>query len=85
MLRVHGHQVLHVDQQKSASGGPETISAMADGFRALLGRLGDATLRQIALWKLDGHTNAEIARLLGRSEATVERKLKLIRELWDAE
>ena len=43
-----------------------------------------APLRQIALWKLEGFTNEEIAKekLLNRTERTVERKLALIREKW---
>ena len=32
--------------------------------------------------KLEGHTSAEIARLVGCSLATVERRLALIRKLW---
>lgn len=36
-------------------------------------------LRQIAIWKLEGRTNAEIAELTSASRRTVERKLELIR------
>jgi IS30 family transposase len=57
---------------------------MAEGFDHVLRVLGDDQLRQIAVWKLEGYSNAEIAAKLGRSDATVERKLKLIRELWEA-
>ena len=39
----------------------------------------------MAVWKLEGHTNEEIAALLGRSVPTVERKLRLIRKLWEGE
>jgi hypothetical protein len=44
-------------------------------------------LRQIALWKLEGHTNEEIAapERLGCTVRTVERKLQLIREQWLAD
>ena len=45
-------------------------------------RLDDETLRQIAIRKMEGETNAEIARDLGVQPRTVERKLRLIRELW---
>lgn len=43
-----------------------------------------ADLRRVALWKLEGHTNAEIAGpgMLDCAERTVERKLALIRETW---
>lgn len=42
-------------------------------------------LRQIAVWKMEGFTNEEIGAKMGRSRATVERKLVLIRALWGQE
>ncbi len=45
----------------------------------------DESLRQIALLKLVNHKNKEIARLIGRSEKTVQRKLDLIRIIWSGE
>jgi len=47
--------------------------------------LGDATLRDIALWKMEGYSNAEIAVKIGRVEKTVERKLGIIRDKWEGE
>ena len=38
-------------------------------------------LRQVAVWKLEGYTNAEIAERQGCSLPTVERRLALIRRL----
>jgi DNA-directed RNA polymerase specialized sigma24 family protein len=64
---------------------PELAAQMADECRQLLGRLGDGTLRSVALWKMEGQTNREIARKLGCVEQTVERKLRSIRSLWLAE
>jgi hypothetical protein len=46
---------------------------------------GDDKLRSVAVWKLEGYTNAEIAARLGRAPATVERKLRLIRDAWAKE
>jgi hypothetical protein len=34
---------------------------------------------------MEGHTNEEVAAKLGRSLPTVERKLRLIRKLWENE
>jgi DNA-directed RNA polymerase specialized sigma24 family protein len=62
---------------------PAEATAMAEGFDHMLRVLRDDQLRQIAVWKLEGYSNAEIAGKLGKSDATVERKLKLIRELWE--
>ena len=42
-------------------------------------------LRTIALLKLEGHTNDEIAARIGRSVPTVERRLRLIRQTWKEE
>jgi DNA-directed RNA polymerase specialized sigma24 family protein len=59
---------------------PEFAAAVGD----LLEKLPDDGLRQVALWKLEGCTNEEIARRLGRAVTTVEVKLKAIRALWKA-
>jgi DNA-directed RNA polymerase specialized sigma24 family protein len=61
---------------------PELAAQMADECHRLLGRLGNATLRQVALWKMEGYTNVEIAGKLGCVTHTVERKLRSIREIW---
>ncbi len=57
---------------------------MAEEFRVLLDRLGDGELLRIALCKLEGHSNREIATQLDKSLATVERKLGLIRRKWES-
>jgi DNA-directed RNA polymerase specialized sigma24 family protein len=57
---------------------PEFTSAVAD----LLECLPSDELRNLALAKMEGCTNAEAARRLGRSVSTVERKLQVIRILW---
>ena len=54
---------------------------LAEEVETLLERLRDTVLRQIAVWKLEAYTNAEIADRLGCSQPTVERRLALIRRL----
>ena len=44
---------------------PEFAAMVADETAHLLDRLGDATLRQIALWRMEGYTSDEIAGRLG--------------------
>jgi DNA-directed RNA polymerase specialized sigma24 family protein len=61
---------------------PELAAEMADECRRLLDLLPDATLRTVALWKMEGFTNGEIAARLGCVEKTVERKLRTIRDVW---
>jgi DNA-directed RNA polymerase specialized sigma24 family protein len=61
---------------------PELAAQVAEQCRLLLDALGDETLRRVALWKMEGHTNKEVAEKLGVVEQTVERKLRRIREIW---
>jgi DNA-directed RNA polymerase specialized sigma24 family protein len=61
---------------------PELLALTEEASRQLLDSLGEELLRQIALWKLIGHTNDEIARKLRCSRAKVGRKLALIRDQW---
>jgi RNA polymerase sigma factor (sigma-70 family) len=57
---------------------PEFSAAVAD----LLECLPSDELRRIALARMEGCTNAEVAQRLGRSLSTIERKLQVIRALW---
>jgi DNA-directed RNA polymerase specialized sigma24 family protein len=61
---------------------PAFAALVADEFRALMDRLDDPQLREIALRKLEGYTNEEIADLLQCTVRTVGRRLALIRDLW---
>ncbi len=61
---------------------PELLALMNEQCEQMLAQLRDDTLRAIARWKLDGHTNAQIADFLGISVHTVGRKLRLIRLVW---
>ena len=63
---------------------PEFAAQVAEEFERLLDRLGDADLRTIAVWKMEGYTTEEIAAKLRRAPRTVERKLDLIRRRWTA-
>jgi len=64
---------------------PEFAAQVAEECRRLLGLLPDEELRSIPLWKMEGYRNAEIAGKINRTEVTVERKLKLIRQAWEKE
>jgi DNA-directed RNA polymerase specialized sigma24 family protein len=64
---------------------PDFAAQVAEEFCRLLARLGDVELRNVALWKMEGYTNAEIAARLGCAEVTVERRLRLIRKNWEQE
>jgi RNA polymerase sigma factor (sigma-70 family) len=64
---------------------PEEAVEMADECRRLLDLLPEPELRQIALWKVEGYTNEEIAVRLDCVARTVERKVSRIRLLWKHE
>lgn len=64
---------------------PEFAAEVAEEYERLLSELKDTELRQIALWKMEGDTNNEIAAKLGCAPATVERRLALIRRTWEKE
>lgn len=64
---------------------PGLAAQTAEEYRALLAKLNNQQLRDIAVWKLEGFTNEEIADKIGRSVPTVERKLALIRKAWAKE
>ena len=64
---------------------PEFAVQAAEECQRLLDCLGNEELRQIATWKMEGHTNSEIAELAECAPRTVDRKLKLIRHLWKQE
>jgi RNA polymerase sigma factor (sigma-70 family) len=62
---------------------PEFAAMFAESVERLLALLDDDELRRIALLRLDGYANAEIAGLIGKSLPTVERRLRLIRSRWE--
>lgn len=64
---------------------PELELLVTEEYRRLLDLLDDDGLRAIAVWKMEGDTNAQIAAKIGRVEGTVERKLAIIRQLWEGE
>jgi DNA-directed RNA polymerase specialized sigma24 family protein len=65
--------------------GPELIVEMAEECQRLLQRLGNETLRSVAVWKMQGYTEQEISAKLGCVPRSVRRKLQAIRILWSKE
>jgi DNA-directed RNA polymerase specialized sigma24 family protein len=63
---------------------PAFAAQFAEEYRRRLEAL-NADMRAVALAKMEGHSNAEIAGILGVVERTVERRLELIRKLWREE
>lgn len=74
-----------LEQLLSPEPSPEFAAELAENCQRLLGLLGDAELRAVALRKMEGYTTEEIAGQLNCAPRTVERKLRLIRGLWEKE
>ena len=64
---------------------PQLAAEMAEQCHRLLALLPDEDLRSIALLKMEGYTNDEIAARLDCVRSTVQRKLNLIRCRWEQE
>ena len=64
---------------------PEFTALVTEEFERLLSVLEEEELKEIALAKLEGHTNQEIAEQRNITLRTIERRLALIRRLWEKE
>ncbi len=64
---------------------PEFAAQLTERMEHLFSLLRDRDLERIAQMKLEGWTNAEIAAELACVPRTVERRLRLIREIWAGE
>jgi len=67
----------------SSEASPHSTVELLDLLNSLLGRLKDRELKRIAVAKLNGYSNSEIAVKLKRSVPTIERRLRLIRAIWN--
>ena len=64
---------------------PEFAAQVAEEYQRLLATLEDEELRVLAVARMEGYTNTEIAGRLDCSLRTVERQLHLIRKKWEHE
>lgn len=64
---------------------PEVAAEFAEDYERLINKLEDPALKSVALRKLEGHSSEEIAAELGTSRRTIDRKLELIRRIWQEE
>ena len=62
---------------------PADAACFGDAFENLMSKLEDSTLMTIAIRKLEGYSVAEIGGQLNISTRTIDRKLKLIRAIWE--
>ncbi|MFO0922854.1 MAG: ECF-type sigma factor [Pirellulales bacterium] len=62
---------------------PDMIVEFEEEVRRLLSLLPTEEMRRIALLKTEGYTIEEISKKLNRGHATVERKIRTIRAIWE--
>lgn len=90
--RIRGSEALDGQQDGCRGRGVEQVvdeyptpvlrAMLAEQHERLMSRLEPHSLREIALWKLEGYTNQEIAERIGVTCRSVERKLQRIRQVW---
>lgn len=64
---------------------PDFVACFSEEFERRIDSLQNNLQQSVALLKLEGYTDEEVATKLGCSKRTVERKLWAIRELWSKE
>lgn len=77
---VRGDSALAGDAGAVGAGEEEVM--FQDSLEGLLAELESEAVRAVAVDRLAGWTNDEIARRQGCSRATVERRVRLVRETW---
>jgi DNA-directed RNA polymerase specialized sigma24 family protein len=73
------------DQLAGPEPDPAVAALLADEYRRRLEGLGDETLRRVAKLRMDGHTIVDVAKELGVTKVTIDRKLAVIRRKWIAD
>ena len=73
-----------LEQMDAAGPSPAEAALLNEALERRLESLSESDLRQIALWRLEGYCNREIAEQLDCTERSVERKLERIRSKWSA-
>lgn len=64
---------------------PATTAMMQDECQRMLTTLGKRDVQLVALLRVEGYTNEQIAQQLGCTRRSVQRRINLIRELWSEE
>jgi RNA polymerase sigma factor (sigma-70 family) len=81
-LREHSADEPAMEQILGREPTPEFAAQIAEECERLLQCLGEGNLRAVALKKMEGYSDEEIATQLGCARRTIVRKLRRIRSLW---
>jgi RNA polymerase sigma factor (sigma-70 family) len=74
-----------LEQVLSRNPTPEMAAQMAEECQRLLRCLGDKELETVALARMEGYSEDEIAERLGYAPRSIRRKVRMIREIWERE
>ena len=74
-----------LDKLPASELSPEASFLAREECTRLLSILPSEELKHLALLKVDGHTNEEIATILKCTRRSIQRRLKLIRKIWTHE
>lgn len=64
---------------------PEFLAEFSETFERLFGILETDDLKQVAMHRIEGFDDSEIAKRLECSRSTVQRRLAMIRKIWQTE
>ena len=79
---IQGEDAVGFDFFVSEEPTPEFLVEMQEQQQGLLDTLADPNHRSIAMLRLQGYSNSEIAESLAISVRSVERKISLIKKVW---
>jgi RNA polymerase sigma factor (sigma-70 family) len=80
-----GRQDFAFEQLVSPDPPAELLAVISDSLDKIFSILPDGEIRSMVLYRLEGYSNDEIAERIGRSVPTVERRMRLVREIWRRE
>ncbi len=83
VFEYRGTRGYGIEQMVGREPTPEFAAEVAEESERLLRLLPDAAMRRLAVLKMEGYTHQEAAQKLDCSLRTVERRLGLIRKIWE--
>ena len=79
---LHRNDLTSIGDLTSSVPPPDFSVMMAEECQRLISALSDAELESLLALKLDGYTNEEIAAKMKCSRWTVQRRIRLIQDIW---
>jgi DNA-directed RNA polymerase specialized sigma24 family protein len=84
-VETEDEQGAGLDRLFSEDPDPGFVVQLTEEFDRLYSQLEDEDLRAVVMMKLEGYTIDEMSARMGKAPATIERKLKVVRILWQSD